>query len=1038
MIQPLTQRLKIRSTVSMAGEVIPFYWPMRNFVHTNPLFGLEDLHFADATEEAARLFHARHYLPRPEQQRLLAEGKIDVSALEAELRRFLAARPTIDGIDRPGVLLALLRELPEPIDARLELADAGLVQRALAGAHPAPNGDDLPTAATLAPRLQTELLDRRPVYEAVDTLFGTSVGADLDERLTKILIAFFDEGQSVFSMPGRTLGLFRSWRKQAAQGRCPRALAGIIDGLDEPEDVIAQVMAALEVPEAQWMDYFAVELAKLHGWSGFIRWRANAKDYYWSERYPADLVDLLAVRLALGLACLREIPDRHGYPVTQPALAAFIADRPAESYLRRELQAQRILPAYAARVSNAIADGATRRFERLFNDYLVDKAASEAVALAGRLRGLARAAGMDQEWLAALETETFSQWLDELAEAERREGLFWLRATEAAYIDGLLEPLSLTPEPPRDKPPFVQAMFCIDVRSERIRRHLEQVGDYQTFGIAGFFGVPVSFIALGKGHESYLCPIFVRPRNLALEMTPAQPDRNPKLQYATKRVVNELKHSIFSPFVTVEAIGLLFGFDMVGKTLAPLTYGSWRSQRDRTLPTENLLIDNITRTQADSVVRTLQRAMIVEAVEKRFGIQREEFDDEIVKDLRETAMRERDGRTRLAERFSLDEDSEAEFIAELRRDYRIDRRYAQLQLERLARIGFSLDQQVHFVSNALLSIGLTQGFSRLVLLVGHGSTSDNNPYESALDCGACGGQQGLVSARVLAMMANKVEVRERLRQKGINVPEDTRFIPALHDTTTDAIELFDLDRLPPTHLTYLPRLRSGLAAAGRLCASERLAELDKDAVDRPSKAESAVRRRSSDWAQVRPEWGLSRNAGFVIGSRSLTRAMNLEGRVFLHSYDYRQDPRGQVLETILSGPLLVAQWINLEHYFSTVDNEVYGSGSKVYHNVVGRFAVMTGNLSDIRTGLPSQTVLGDGRPYHEPLRLITVIEAPFEFAERALSGIPKVNALVRNEWIRPVIVDAGRGSAHVFEQGQWIERPLRGTRVSSNAEEEPA
>jgi hypothetical protein len=179
-----------------------------------------------------------------------------------------------------------------------------------------------------------------------------------------------------------------------------------------------------------------------------------------------------------------------------------------------------------------------------------------------------------------------------------------------------------------------------------------------------------------------------------------------------------------------------------------------------------------------------------------------------------------------------------------------------------------------------------------------------------------------------------------------------------------------------------------------------------------------------DWSQVRPEWGLSRNAYMVIGRRSLTMDMSLEGRSFLHSYDYRLDPMQRLLENILTGPLVVAQWINMEHYFSTVDNEKFGSSSKVYHNVAGRFGVMTGGLSDLRTGLPSQTVLDKGLPYHEPLRLITLIEAPLEHARRAVESVVTVKNLVLNDWIRLLVIDPEKQNVYTYNNGQWDAQSL--------------
>ena len=192
----------------------------------------------------------------------------------------------------------------------------------------------------------------------------------------------------------------------------------------------------------------------------------------------------------------------------------------------------------------------------------------------------------------------------------------------------------------------------------------------------------------------------------------------------------------------------------------------------------------------------------------------------------------------------------------------------------------------------------------------------------------------------------------------------------------------------------------------------------------PAAAYKLARRNAMDWSQVRPEWGLSRNVYFVIGRRHLTAQTMLHGRAFLHSYDYRIDPKQRLLENILTGPLVVGQWINMEHYFSAVDNERFGSGSKVNQNVAGRFGVMTGNLSDLRTGLPSQTVLKNGLPYHEPLRLITVIEAPFEHARKAIDGVVAVKNLVQNAWIRLLIVDPESGEVSLFEDGAWQTSPL--------------
>lgn len=1032
----LGRRLKIRATVHVAGEPIPFFWPMRTFIHHNPLYGLEHLPFEQAVGEGERLFHARGFLPRPIQQRYLASGKIDLAALEDQVERFLATQPDIAGFNQRRLLMTLLTEIEEPIGAPPSLADAVDVHAALAGfALPARTIDDV----ALAAQVGADMPPGRPLYAIVDMLFGTEIGATLNELVIKSCLDFFDEGQSVWQMPGREKGLFAAWTAVAQ-----RNLRLFIRGLhikrilavdDTPEGIISHVMDELGVPEDDWKSHFACELTRLHGWAGFIRWRAGAKHYHWSRHYPADLVDYLAIRLVLGLALLREHAQRKSVPDTLTGLARFVEAHPAEAYLRREFHGDHVLPEMAHAVEDAIASRRGSRIARVLPQYLARKREHEARGLASALRRLADKAGM-ADAMQRLGPEDLAKLTSTLARFEQAEGRMWLGALEARTMDRLLQGMDLSRPVPREKRPFAQLMFCIDVRSERIRRHLEKIGDCQTFGIAGFFGIPVSFIGLEKGSETHLCPVVASPKNVVLELAIARSVDEQAFVSSLEQVVHDLKASVLSPFITVEAIGLLFGFDMFGKSLAPLAYSRWRQRLNPGKSDSRLLLDKLSREQADSIIRSLQRALIVKAIVRELGLQRETITDGMIRELRETALGNRESSTEFARHFNLDTHTESAFIARLRTVYRIDRGYARMQMERLGRIGFTLDEQLNFVGTALRSIGLIEGFSRFVLLVGHGSTSENNPYESALDCGACGGNHGIVNARVLAQIANKSAVREGLRGQGIDIPDDTWFVPAFHNTTTDCIQLHDMDLLPPSHLVYVDRLSSNLQSATRLSAAERMPTLEPEnaGID-PAKAYRNAQRNASDWSQVRPEWGLSRNIGCVIGRRHLTEQMDMQGRVFLQSYDYSIDPKGRLLENILSGALVVGQWINMEHYFSTVDNEHYGSGSKVYHNVAGRFGVMTGNLSDLRTGLPAQTVLKDGLPYHEPMRLLTFIDAPFDLARRAIESVVQVKNLVYNGWVRMAIVDPETGICHLYEDGGWRQQTMGAADTSEEFKE---
>jgi len=278
---------------------------------------------------------------------------------------------------------------------------------------------------------------------------------------------------------------------------------------------------------------------------------------------------------------------------------------------------------------------------------------------------------------------------------------------------------------------------------------------------------------------------------------------------------------------------------------------------------------------------------------------------------------------------------------------------------------------------------------------------------------------------VLAMMANNRAVRERIAKLGIEIPADTHFLAGQMDTTTDDVQLFDLEDVPPTHRADLARLQEDLREAAMLTRLERCGRLpDIERQLDGAQAESYVRARSVDWSQIRPEWGLSSNAAFVIARRELTKGLNLDGRVFLHSFDYRTDPNNRLLEVLLTAPQVVAQWINMEHYFSTVDNEVYGSGSKIYHNVVGRIGIMSGPWSDLRLGLARQTVMNGDMPYHEPMRLLSVVEAPRRRIESIIHRHEQLQHYYHNEWVHLVVLDPEDSTWYRYRPtGEWSAIP---------------
>jgi uncharacterized protein YbcC (UPF0753/DUF2309 family) len=321
--------------------------------------------------------------------------------------------------------------------------------------------------------------------------------------------------------------------------------------------------------------------------------------------------------------------------------------------------------------------------------------------------------------------------------------------------------------------------------------------------------------------------------------------------------------------------------------------------------------------------------------------------------------------------------------------------------------GFTLQEQAAFVEGGLRVIGLTRNFGRFVMVCGHGSQSDNNPYFAALDCGACGGSHGDPNARVFAAMANKPEVRRMLNDHGLAIPEDTWFLPAKHNTTTDRVTMYDLVDMPGSHVEDLKLLIQDLEQSGARQALERCYRIPGAPADLPQTAWKHVRTRSMDWANSRPEWGLSGNAAFLIGRRALTKGLDLGGRVFLHSYDPDSDPDGSLLEKIMTAPLIVGELISLTYYFSAVDPWGFGSGSKVIHNMVGGIGVMLGSQSDLKKGLPLQSVNDGARHYHEPMRLLAIIEAPSDRIRSIIKKHAILQHIFDNQWMNLLALDPG-------------------------------
>jgi uncharacterized protein YbcC (UPF0753/DUF2309 family) len=1073
-----TQRMELRGLIRLSSEVIAQYWPMRTFVHHNPLHSLEYLHFDETVERGRRLLGGNGYLSGEAYRRYVREGRIRLRHLDEALRPIVRDAHVVLGSRRVShgeVLRACLTQglcvpVEEPFDALLTHDPDRPLIETLAD-HLAP----VVTCPSVGARMAAAVReDRASLGRSVtlskwcDRTLGTGIVEQVNGELIKWCEAFLDEGHATWPMPGREQDFYGAWKSLAAHEWSPCGIAGsrrkISQLPEQPEDAVLDSLGILAIPQEFRQDYLSLQLAALPGWAGFIKWRGDQRDYEWQRAYPVGLVKFLAVRLwyvreLVRNACLQELGIEGDYR----AISAYMQEHPHAYYLRRERAAGRLPATYAEQVDRLAQngrDGWTWLADRYQEEFGARHDRAVQRTAARRVLALARSLDLSESVVAATspnELAVLAEWMDAFPESDH--GPVWLRAFEAGYHERLLGQLTgaargvgaseASSEAGRTGPriessatrapvigrPQAQSVFCIDVRSEPFRRHLESTGAHDTYGFAGFFAVFIRYRAWGREHDTEQFPVIMRARNEVREIPRRFLDHEvsrhasrTKLVHAGHTLLHDLKENVVTPYVMVESLGWFYGVPIIGKTILPALYRRWADRLRRLFvpPLATCVtVDKLAPEETEAMLADEQGAVIQKALREHLGLHGSRVTPEFVEALRRQALSGDDttepSLSAAAQRAGLPAEKADAFVGTLRRQYRIDRRWAGAQKERLTRTGFTLEEQAVTVETALRMMGLTRNFARLVLFCAHGSTSENNPFEAALDCGACGGNEGGPNARVLARMANNPRVRERLAKNGLAIPADTQFLAGQVDTTTDEARLFDLDDVPATHAGDVARLLAHLKEAGRLTSRERCARLpDVAATPAPDRAMARVYARSADWSQVRPEWGLSGNAAFIIGRRDLTKTLNLDGRVFLHSYDYREDPTSRLLEVLMTAPQVVAQWINMEHYFSATDNEVYGGGSKIYHNVTGRIGIMSGPWSDLRLGLAWQTMMNGEVPYHEPLRLLTVIEAPRARIDALIARHEVLQHYYHHEWVHLIALDPLDGAWYRYlPSGAW-------------------
>lgn len=331
-------------------------------------------------------------------------------------------------------------------------------------------------------------------------------------------------------------------------------------------------------------------------------------------------------------------------------------------------------------------------------------------------------------------------------------------------------------------------------------------------------------------------------------------------------------------------------------------------------------------------------------------------------------------------------------------------------------IGYTIEEMADRVESLLLSIGLHKGVQEFVYVVGHGASSINNTHYAGYDCGACSGRPGSVNARAFATMANHPQVRAILAQRGLQLDENTRFIGALHDTTRDEIQFYDLDTLSEaqkaTHTAHVAVFEKALQAN----AVERSRRFELLSSHKSAEAiHKGVKHRSVSLFEPRPELNHATNALCIIGPRSFSKHVFLDRRAFMNSYDPELDHDGKHLLGIIQAAAPVCGGINLEYYFSRVDNYRLGAGTKLPHNVMGLIGVANGTDGDLLTGLPRQMV-----EVHEPVRLLMVIYQRREVILKVLQEFGGTADWLDRQWVHLACIDPENGACYLYQNQDFV------------------
>jgi len=1037
-------RKQIREMVDHLSHVLPGQAPIKDFVHHNTLHGYQHLHFRDALAASQKATGARGYLPEEDFRRLYREGRItDEHLLQIidEDRELDGGKPLFQPENAEEIhardiyLLALTRPLDalEPCQLNWQIeelaaltklqedvgqadrsrflrraGDLGLedesatvydlwnacletLQLAHDNRHPEdlaepPSRDNMLNEGGEEVLHLQQLLHRdaaRQLHQLLEAV-GTEIslrgfikaltGTDLMHEIRLIMIrrmaAFLDQGLAAWPTPGREKGFYHAWRDGA--GRDP---AWIIDSIpewqdhieslpDDPLDTIITEFMRLDLPRDRWAAYLEIKAQELPGWSGMFLWRHRHPEYD-NQDFPVDMLDYLAVRMVLErLLAQRVCRDIWRIEPDLKTLRGYFRTNADEFFVRYALFNTR-LPEYLASdaqqlVNNSQAAVDSGQWQKMAYDIKLWRTQIDEgmqVSRDGwRLFLLAQHLGLcgnDLRRCGPKQMLSLLRCLDRMDLATR--GYIWLQAYERQYRDQLFAAVAANHQRGR----------WAD-RDERIRAQL--------------------VFCMDDREEGY--------RRHLEEVAPHVETLGAAAHFGVPHLWQGLdanRPEALTP-VVYEPVNLVREEPLPGQDALLAQHERRRRLR---LAISGLLNQGIRRNLVTSAALVAAAAPAALA-----GL--------AAKVLAPLASGQ--SAERLREKF----------------EHRIPTRLALTAREdhgkkpdpKHPREGFTDEEQLHQVARFLQNLGLTDGFAPLVVFMGHGSNSENNPHLAAYDCGACSGRHSGPNARIFCAMANRKSIRRQLAQAyDIHIPDDCWFLGAEHNTCTEDVQWYDLDLLPDSHQQAFAALQAALQEAGQRHAHERCRKFASAPENpAPEKALQHVRARRFDFSQARPELGHATNAGAFIGRRAVSQGVFFDRRVFLISYDWRIDPEGEILERLLLANGPVGAGISLEYYFSTVDNDGYGAGTKIMHNVTGLLGVMEGASSDLRTGLPRQMI-----EIHEAMRLQVMCEASTEMLSRIYERQPPLQELIGNGWLLLSAKDPVSGSIHVFDPREgWI------------------